>query len=379
MTEVEAAIPPAVVYTTPAAASTATASTPEGTGIAVMRVRMAPSTASRPPLALLVALSTAISPKSALAGPLMVAAILSVAPLTTMTPVASLFCPAASRAAPDYDDAMVADGHGVAGLEITSPSNPRIKQLVALRRRRSRDEAAITLVEGLAEVRLALAAGARPRALYYCPDLASPASLSLADDAAAAGTEVIRVSRPVFEKVSYREGPDGWLAVVPAVEASLDHLDVPPWPLVLICAGLEKPGNLGAILRTADAAGVAAVIAADPVTDWGNPNVIRASKGTVFSVPVASGTTTAALEWLARHEIRIVAASPDATLVVTDADLTGPVAIAVGAEQAGLDARWLSAAGDRVRIPMFGRADSLNVSTSAAIITYEAVRQRTRS
>ena len=106
------------------------------------------------------------------------------------------------------------------------------------------------------------------------------------------------MSRLVFEKISYREGPDGWLAVVPAIEADLDHLQLPPDPLVLVCAGLEKPGNLGAILRTADAAGVAAVIAADPVTDWGNPNVVRASKGTVFSVPVASGPRAQVLDWM---------------------------------------------------------------------------------
>jgi RNA methyltransferase, TrmH family len=271
-----------------------------------------------------------------------------------------------------------ADRRRPSELEITSPANPRIKQLVALRRRRERDQAAVTLVEGLAEVRLALAAGVRPDSLYYCPDLSSPDGLDLADDVAALGAEVIRVSRPVFEKVSYREGPDGWLAVVPAIGASLDHLDLPESPLVLVCAGLEKPGNLGAILRTADAAGVAAVIAADPVTDWGNPNVVRASKGTVFSVPVASGTSAEVLGWLAVNRLKIVAATPDARQLITEADLTGRTAIAVGAEQAGLTAEWLERAEVRVRIPMFGRADSLNVSTSAAIVTYEALRQRLR-
>ena len=261
-------------------------------------------------------------------------------------------------------------------LEITSPSNPRIKQLVALRRRRSREQAGLTLVEGLAEIELALAAGVRLRALYYCRQLTTAESLPLAGNAAAQGAEVIHLSRPVFEKVSYREGPDGWLAVVPAIETQLASLQLPPRPLVLICAGLEKPGNLGAILRTADAAGVAAVIAADPVTDWGNPNVVRASKGTVFSVPVASATTAEVLDWTAKHGLQIIAATPDATTLVTDADLTGPAAIAVGAEQTGLPRDWLGNASVRVRIPMFGKADSLNVSTSAAIITYEAVRQR---
>jgi RNA methyltransferase, TrmH family len=261
-------------------------------------------------------------------------------------------------------------------LEITSPANPRIKYLAALRRRRSRAESGVTLVEGLAEIELALAAGVRPRALYYCRELATTASLPLADRAAGLGAEVARLSRAVFEKVSYREGPDGWLAVVAAVESELPGLQLSPRPLVLICAGLEKPGNLGAILRTADAAGVAAVIAADPVTDWGNPNVVRASKGTVFSVPVASATTAEVLDWATAHGLQIVAATPDASMLVTEAELTGPTAIAVGAEQTGLSAEWLSAATLRVRIPMFGKADSLNVSSSAAILTYEAVRQR---
>ena len=273
-------------------------------------------------------------------------------------------------------DSGRADRGRPAELEIISPANPRIKQLIALRRRRSREQSGVTLVEGLAEIELALTAGVRPPALYYCRQLATAESLSLADRAAALGTEVIHLSRPVFEKVSYREGPDGWLAVVPAVETELAAVQLPPRPLVLICAGLEKPGNLGAILRTADAAGVAAVIAADPVTDWGNPNVVRASKGTVFSVPVASATTAEVLDWTEKHGLQIVAATPEATTLVTDTDLTGATAITVGAEQTGLPPDWLDSASVRVRIPMFGKADSLNVSTSAAIIAYEAVRQR---
>jgi RNA methyltransferase, TrmH family len=272
---------------------------------------------------------------------------------------------------------MIGDRRRPGELEITSPANPRIKQLVALRRRRERERAGVTLVEGLAEVRLALAAGVAPLALYYCQELSGPHDQDLPGDVRAAGGEVFLVTRPVFEKISYREGPDGWLAVVPAIEASLSHLNLPADPLVLVCAGLEKPGNLGAILRTADAAGVAAVIAADPVTDWGNPNVVRASKGTVFSVPVASGASEAVLDWIAAKSLKVVAATPEARQLVTEADLTGPIVIAVGAEQTGLTADWLERADLRVRIPMFGRADSLNVSTSAAIITYEAVRQRT--
>lgn len=263
-----------------------------------------------------------------------------------------------------------------AELEITSPANPRVKQLIALRRRRARDESGVTLVEGRPEIELALAAGVRPRTLYYCPELSDPQGPELRERARDAGVDIVRLSRPVFEKASYREGPDGWLAVVPAVDTRLAHLDPGARPLVLACAGLEKPGNLGAILRTADAAGVAAVIAADPVTDWGNPNVVRASKGTLFSIPVASAPGAEVLAWIAAQGLQVVAATPGAARLVTDADLTRPTVIAVGAEQAGLPADWLERADVRVRIPMFGRADSLNVATSAAIITYEAVRQR---
>ncbi|MEO8107021.1 MAG: TrmH family RNA methyltransferase, partial [Actinomycetes bacterium] len=146
--------------------------------------------------------------------------------------------------------------------------------------------------------------------------------------------------------------------------------------LALICQGVEKPGNLGAMLRTADAAGVDAVIAADPVTDWGNPNLVRASKGTVFSVPVASASTAEMLAWLSANGIALAATTPDTDLDYTDLDYAGSIAIAVGAEKYGLTDEILSAAAHRIRIPMAGRANSLNVATSAAVVIYEAVRQR---
>jgi RNA methyltransferase, TrmH family len=263
-----------------------------------------------------------------------------------------------------------------AGLEITSPANPRVKQLVALRHRRARDRAGVTLVEGYGELGVALSAGARPLALYVCPGLAGDGAQVMIDRVADLGAEVVRVSRPVFGKIAYRESPDGWLAVMPAVPASLSLLEPGARPLVLICAGVEKPGNLGAILRTADAAGVAAVIAADPVTDWGNPNVVRASKGTVFAVPVASAPAAEVLAWTAGRSLTLVAAAPDGDVLLTEADLSGPTAIVVGSEAQGLPAIWLERADTRVRIPMVGRADSLNVATSAAIVVYEAVRQR---
>ncbi len=266
----------------------------------------------------------------------------------------------------------------MADLEITSPTNPRLKGLVALRRRRAREQSGTTLVEGYEELRLALEAGVVPRAVYHCPDLVpDPAARrDVLEAARAAGSDVVRLGRTAFERTAYREGPDGFLAEVPAPGVALADVTLRADPLVLVCEGIEKPGNLGAMLRTADAAGVDAVVAVDPVTDWGNPNVVRASKGTVFSLPVASTTLAGLLTWIAEGGVRLVATTPDTTTRHTDVDLTGPVAVAVGAEKLGLTSGALAAADARVRIPMAGLVNSLNVATSAAIVLYEAVRQR---
>lgn len=263
-------------------------------------------------------------------------------------------------------------------LVITSASNPRLKQLVGLRRRRVREAERLTLLEGYDELRLAVEAGVIPRCLYYCAELMlDPDRQSeLVAAVRAEGSDAVRLSRAAFEKVAYREGADGFLAVVDAIPDRLDQLDVPTSPLVLVAEGVEKPGNLGAMLRTADAAGVDAVIAADPVTDWGNPNVVRSSKATVFGVPVASAPTAEVLPWLRHKGIRVIAATPDTDTFHTDVDLTGPVAIAVGTEKYGLTDAILDGADVAVRIPMVGNVNSLNVSTSAAILLYEAVRQR---
>ena len=266
----------------------------------------------------------------------------------------------------------------MAELHITSPSNPRLKAVTALRRRRAREEAGLTVVEGYEELALAVDAGARPRTVLHCPELMLDPTTQgeLLDRLRGEGVETIRLSRGAFEKVAYREGPDGFLALVPAAGVALADLDLPVDALVLVCEGIEKPGNLGAMLRTADAAGVAAVVAADPVTDWGNPNVVRASKGTVFSVPVASASTREVLTWLAARGIPLVATTPDTETLHTAVALTGACALAVGTEKHGLTEAMLDAATHRVRIPMVGRANSLNVATSAAVVVYEAVRQR---
>lgn len=261
---------------------------------------------------------------------------------------------------------------------ITSPANARLRHLLTLRRRRARDAEGLTLVDGFDELALAVEAGVVPRTLYWCPELLLDpiAQGRLVDRVRAAGTEIVQLGRSAFEKVAYREGPDGILAVVDAPGCPLAELSVSAHGLVLVCEHVEKPGNLGAMLRTADAAGVEAVVAADPVTDWGNPNVIRGSKGTLFSVPVASATTAAMLDWVHDRGIALVVTTPDTDVDYTDVDYSGPVAVAVGAEKTGLTDEVLAAADHRVRIPMAGRADSLNVSISAALVIYEAARQR---
>ena len=265
-------------------------------------------------------------------------------------------------------------------LIITSPANARLKSLVALRRRRAREEAGLTLIEGYDELSLALDAGVVPKTVYHCPELMLDPDVQhdVVRRVQSLGSDTQQLGRAAFEKVAYREGPDGFLAVVDSVVRTCADLRVGPSPIALICQGVEKPGNLGAMLRTADAAGVEAVVAADPVTDWGNPNLVRASKGTVFSVPVASDSTVETLKWLSDNGIALAATTPDTDLDYTDVDYTGPIAIAVGAEKHGLTDEILAAAAYKIRIPMAGRANSLNVATSAAIVIYEAVRQRPR-
>jgi TrmH family RNA methyltransferase len=262
-------------------------------------------------------------------------------------------------------------------LRLTSQQNPRIKEALALRERRDRDRSGLMLVEGYDELSLALESGACPTTLFYCPELGGGSGqTSLLERASAAGAFVVEVDERLFRHMAYREGPDGWLAVIPAVTRQLDGLPLGAVPLLVVAEAVEKPGNLGAMLRTADAAGVDALIAAAPRTDWGNPNIVRASKGALFSVPVAAATTPETVAWLHERRIPVVAATLQATTVYTSADLHGPVAIVVGTEKEGLSRSWREAAQVEVRIPMVGRVNSLNVATATALLVYEAVRQR---
>lgn len=258
-------------------------------------------------------------------------------------------------------------------MDITSLQNPRVKHIVKLRDdKRQRQSDGLMLVEGADEIRLATSAGHAPQTLLTAPELVSRELEGIQ-------AERLSVSRAVFEKMSYRQNPDGWLAVFPVPQRSLQDLIPRATPLVIIAESVEKPGNLGAILRTADAAGVDAVLVSDPRVDLWNPNVVRASRGAVFSVDVIECDNASAQGWLTEHHIRILAATPSADAVYSDVDLRGPVGIAVGTEDAGLSAFWLSAADLQVSIPMQGKVNSLNVAVSTALIVYEARRQRAES
>jgi TrmH family RNA methyltransferase len=260
---------------------------------------------------------------------------------------------------------------------LTSLANPRVKAAAALRDRRERDRTGLTLVDGAREVRRALEAGAEVVEAFVCePLLAGPDARAALDRLRAGAADLQATSEPVFAKLAFGARSEGLLAIVRIPSMALGDLDLPADPLVAVIEGVEKPGNLGAVLRSADGAGVDAVIAASPRTDLFNPNAIRASAGTMFTVPVATAPTAEVLAWLRQRRLRIVVARVDAARLYTEVDLTGPIALVVGAEADGLTEAWSGSDVEAVRLPMLGAADSLNVSVSAAILLYEARRQR---
>jgi len=259
---------------------------------------------------------------------------------------------------------------------ITSLTNPRVKAAVRLRDRAERDLTGLTVVDGAREILRALDAGVRVEQAFVAPELLRSADGFAVADRLRHRPTTLEVSPAVLARVAFGQRSDGVVAVVAAPTGSLEELALPEHPLVVVAEAIEKPGNLGAIIRTADGAGADAVIAADPRTDLFNPNAIRASLGTIFGLPVVSATTAATLDWLVDHGIRPVAARPDAALTYTEADLRGPLAIVLGSEADGLGEGWTDSRVQPVAIPMRGIADSLNVSIAAAILLYEARRQR---
>jgi TrmH family RNA methyltransferase len=260
---------------------------------------------------------------------------------------------------------------------ITSRQNPRVKDAVRLRSLKGRDERGRFLIDGLREVQQALAGGVRCVEAFVSDELcSSEAGRETLAAFRSAGTETHEVSSPVFAKLSFGDRDDGVVVVAEAPRRRPADLRLPAEPLVAVIEGVEKPGNVGAILRSADAAGVDAVVVAGGRCDLFNPNTIRTSLGTVFRDNVAEGTAAEAIAWLRENELRVFAARPDASLCYTDADLRGGVAIVVGSEAEGLTQAWSDPDVTVIRLPMRGVADSLNVSTAAAVLFYESLRQR---
>lgn len=262
-------------------------------------------------------------------------------------------------------------------MKITSLQNRQVKNVVKLRSRSERDRQGILLIEGLRAVERADAASWHLETLYYCPTLFNNQRASrLLQKIRNSPIDTIECTQQVFTKMAYRKKPEGLLALGKQAGTDIANLELPDNPLVLVAEGVEKPGNLGSLLRIADAAGVDALLLCNGRTDVNNPNVVRSSVGTIFSVPIGESSSRKAMDWLQDKDITTVAAMPEAERDYFELDLSQRgLAIAVGAEQPGLSEIWERESTCRARIPMAGLADSLNVSVSAAVLLYEAVGQ----
>lgn len=260
---------------------------------------------------------------------------------------------------------------------ITSRHNPRVKDAVKLRTSRGRQQQGRIIVDGAREIVRGLQAGLRPIEAFVCADLcASEEGTQAVMAIKSSGAELLTVSPEVYAKLAFGDRDDGIVVVAETPQIPLSDLRLPERSLVAVVEGIEKPGNLGAILRTADGAGVDAVVVADGRTDLYNPNTIRASLGTVFRRNICRATSAEAVTWLRQRGTAIIAARPDAQICYTTAPLRGDVAIVLGSEATGLSDAWRGTDIIAVKLPMRGLADSLNVSTTAAVLFYEALRQR---
>jgi RNA methyltransferase, TrmH family len=268
---------------------------------------------------------------------------------------------------------------------LTSIHNARIKNVLKLSNRRQRDAQQKTVVEGVREVARALSCGIVPQEAFVCPELitteeATAVYQQLQSLAQQGQLTLFTVTPDLFAKAAYRGESGGILVVIPYLKHTLSTLTEELSPLLLIIDGGEKPGNLGAILRTADAAGVNAVIVTNQPagggTDIHNPNVVRASLGALFALPVIEVGPEALLHWLRQREIQIAVLTPEGERPYTDINLQGPLALVLGSEAFGVNQQWLAEADIQLRIPMFGIVDSLNLSVATAVVVFEAVRQR---
>ena len=261
---------------------------------------------------------------------------------------------------------------------ITSAQNPKIKDFLALQEKsRLRREKGLFVVEGRRELLHCLEAGFSPRTIFVCEEILGAGEMEAVLGAAGEGCTVFSVSANVYDRMAYRSGTEGVTAIMQARNLRLDELRFRnEEPLIVVVEAVEKPGNLGAILRSADAAGADAVIVCDPLTDLYNPNLIRASIGAVFSVPVVAASSAETIEWLRSRGVTIYTAQLQDSSWYYDCDMKKATAIVMGTEATGLTGIWREAADRHIRIPMLGKLDSLNVSVSAAVLLFEAVRQR---
>lgn len=261
--------------------------------------------------------------------------------------------------------------------KLTSTQNAAVKAAVKLRDRKGRDATGLTLLEGYRELTRALEYGCKLEECFFCPEqFLGVNEPELLLRLAAAGVTIYEVPDFILTKLAYRDRPEGLIATMRMASHRLDGLPETENAFYLVAEAVEKPGNLGSILRSADAAGTDALIVCDKRTDVYNPNVIRASTGALFAMPLALTETGELIPWLRRRGVQIVATSPHAEPLYTEVDLTGSIAVVVGTEQVGLSDQWLNEADISVRIPMLGKIDSLNVATATTILLYEAARQR---
>lgn len=252
---------------------------------------------------------------------------------------------------------------------ITSAQNPKIKHLMLLQQKSSeRRKHGLFVVEGQREVVHSLSVGYEMQTVFVCPEIAG--SLSFPSQT------MYEVSKDLYQKIAYRGTTEGVVAVFKTKHRTLSDLQLPESPLIVVLESVEKPGNLGAILRSADASGVDAVIVCDPLTDLFNPNLIRSSVGGFFTVPTVTCTSEECIGFLKEKDIQILTAQLQDSKLYYDIDMRRPTAIIMGTESTGLTQQWRTAADAHIRIPMLGHLDSLNVSVSAAILMFEAVRQR---
>lgn len=258
-------------------------------------------------------------------------------------------------------------------FKITSTQNPKIKSLLALEKPRERRKQQLFIVEGAKEVRMALEAGYKIGNIFFCEEILNPTESGdlLRDDKL-----LIPVSKEVFDKIAMRESTGGILAVAEQKNHRLTDIQLSKNPLLLILEGVEKPGNLGAVLRTADAAGVDAVIICDPQTDFYNPNVIRSSVGCVFTKQIASATSEETISWLKKNNVAVFCTYLKASKPYHTIDYKQSCALVMGTEATGLSEIWVENATSNIIIPMLGKIDSMNVSNAAAVVVYEAMRQR---